>query len=145
MFYNQLIGGDSLKTFGERLRELRRENHMTGDELGKKFNVTKTAISYWENGKSFPDEETIKKFADFFIVSTDYILGNSDIRNPYENHQRISESIKDDKELLEFWEVLKEREDLQLLFKQTKQMTEKDIRQIIKIIKAIEDEEDAQN
>lgn len=105
---------------------------MTGDELGKKFNVTKTAISYWENGKSFPDEETIKKFADFFQVSTDYILGNSDIRNPYENHQRISESIKDDKELLEFWEVLKEREDLQLLFKQTKQMTEKDIRQIIK-------------
>ena len=101
MFYNQLIGGDSLKTFGERLRELRRESHMTGDELGKKFNVTKTAISYWENGKSFPDEETIKKFADFFQVSTDYILGNSDIRNPYENHQRISESIKDDKELLE--------------------------------------------
>ena len=145
MFYNQLTGGDSLKTFGERLRELRRENHMTGDELGKKFNVTKTAISYWENGKSFPDEETIKKFADFFQVSTDYILGNSDIRNPYENHQRISESIKDDKELLEFWEVLKEREDLQLLFKQTKQMTEKDIKQIIKIIKAIEDEEDAQN
>jgi len=145
VFYNQLIGGDSLKTFGERLRELRRENHMTGDELGKKFNVTKTAISYWENGKSFPDEETIKKFADFFQVSTDYILGKSDIRNPYENHQRISESIKDDKELLEFWEVLKEREDLQLLFKQTKQMTEKDIRQIIKIIKAIEDEEDAQN
>ena len=99
---------------------------MTGDELGKKFNVTKTAISYWENGKSFPDEETIKKFADFFQVSTDYILGNSDIRNPYENHQRISESIKDDKELLEFWEVLKEREDLQLLFKQTKQMTKKE-------------------
>ena len=94
MFYNQLIGGDSLRTFGERLRELRRENHMTGDELGKKFNVTKTAISYWENGKSFPDEETIKKFADFFQVSTDYILGNSDIRNPYENHQRISESNK---------------------------------------------------
>lgn len=28
MFYNQLIGGDSLRTFGERLRELRRENHM---------------------------------------------------------------------------------------------------------------------
>ena len=53
MFYNQLTGGDSLKTFGERLRELRHENHITGDELGKKFNVTKTAISYWENGKSF--------------------------------------------------------------------------------------------
>ena len=78
-------------------------------------------------------------------MSADYLLGNSDIRNPYENHERISESISDDKELLEFWEVLKEREDLQLMFKQTKQMSPKDIRQIIKIIKAIEDEEDAQN
>lgn len=134
-----------MKNFSNRLKELRAEKEITGEELGKKFNVSKTAVSYWESGRNFPGEETIRKLADFFQVSVDYLLGNSDIRNPYENHQRISESIKDDKELLEFWEVLKEREDLQLLFKQTKQMTEKDIRQIIKIIKAIEDEEDAQN
>lgn len=134
-----------MKNFSIRLKELRAEKEITGEELGKKFNVSKTAVSYWESGRNFPGEETIRKLADFFQVSVDYLLGNSDIRNPYENHQRISESIKDDKELLEFWEVLKEREDLQLLFKQTKQMTEKDIRQIIKIIKAIEDEEDAQN
>lgn len=134
-----------MKNFSTRLKELRAEKEITGEELGKKFNVSKTAVSYWESGRNFPGEETIRKLADFFQVSVDYLLGNSDIRNPYENHQRISESIKDDKELLEFWEVLKEREDLQLLFKQTKQMTEKDIRQIIKIIKAIEDEEDAQN
>lgn len=134
-----------MKNFSNRLKELRAEKEITGEELGKKFNVSKTAVSYWESGRNFPGEETIRKLADFFQVSVDYLLGNSDVRNPYENHQRISESIKDDKELLEFWEVLKEREDLQLLFKQTKQMTEKDIRQIIKIIKAIEDEEDAQN
>ena len=74
-----------MKTFGERLRELRRENHMTGDELGKKFNVTKTAISYWENGKSFPDEETIKKFADFFQVNYLYkfIYIIYDVTNSY--------------------------------------------------------------
>lgn len=134
-----------MKNFSTRLKELRTEKEITGEELGKKFNVSKTAVSYWESGRNFPGEETIRKLADFFQVSVDYLLGNSDIRNPYENHERISESIKDDKELLEFWEVLKEREDLQLLFKQTKQMSPKDIRQIIKIIKAIEDEEDAQN
>ena len=134
-----------MKNFSIRLKELRAEKEITGEELGKKFNVSKTAVSYWESGRNFPGEETIRKLADFFQVSVDYLLGNSDIRNPYENHQRISESIKDDKELWELWEVLKEREDLQLLIKQTKQMTEKDIRQIIKIIKAIEDEEDAQN
>ena len=134
-----------MKTFKERVKELRIEKQLTGEKFGEIFNVTKTAVSYWENGKSFPGEEMVSKIADFFDVTTDYLLGKSDIRNPYENHERISESISDDKELLEFWEVLKEREDLQLMFKQTKQMSPKDIKQIIKIIKAIEDEEDAEN
>ena len=134
-----------MKNFSTRLKELRAEKEITGEELGKKFNVSKTAVSYWESGRNFPGEETIRKLADFFQVSTDYILGNSDIRNPYENHQRISESIKDDKELLEFWEVLKEREDLQLMFKQVRSLSRKDIKQIIRLIKAVEDEEDAEN
>lgn len=67
------------------------------------------------------------------------MLGRTDIRN---SKERISEAIKDDPELLDFWESLKDRPDLQLLFKQTKNLTEKDINQIIRIIKAIEDEED---
>ena len=134
-----------MKNFSDRLKSLRKEKDLTGEQLGKIFNVTKTAVSYWESGKNFPGEDMVKKIADYFEVSTDYLLGKSDIMNPYENHKKISESIKDDKELLEFWEVLKEREDLQLMFKQTKNMSPKDIRQIIKIIKAIEDEEDAQS
>lgn len=134
-----------MASLGERIRLLREEKEMTGEQLGKKLNVSKQSISKWENGTSSPDIETIRKIASIFNTTVDFISGNSDIRNPYENHERISESINDDKELLEFWEVLKEREDLQLMFKQTKNMSPKDIRQIIKIIKAIEDEEDAQN
>ncbi|MBE3593404.1 MAG: XRE family transcriptional regulator, partial [Thermoanaerobacter sp.] len=50
--------------------------------------------------------------------------------------------VSDDPELFEFWNTLKKREDLKLLFKQTKKLSPKDIKQIIRIIKAIEDEED---
>ncbi len=138
-------------TFGKRFKSLRIEKGITQDELVKQFNekyfynFTKSSISMYENDKQVPEVDVLKKWAEFFQVGLDFLLGNSDIRNPYENHERISESISDDKELLEFWEVLKEREDLQLMFKQTKNMSPKDIRQIIKIIKAIEDEEDAQN
>lgn len=140
-----------METFGEVFKKLRIELGYTQEELAENFNKKyhynfgKSAISQYENDKRIPEIDALAKWADFFQVSIDFLLGKTSIRNSYENHQRISESIKDDKELLEFWEVLKEREDLQLLFKQTKQMTEKDIRQIIKIIKAIEDEEDAQN
>jgi len=42
---------------------------------------------------------------------------------------------------IEFWEELKERDNLQLLFKQARNLSDKDIKQVIKIIKAIEDEE----
>ena len=70
-------------TFGERLRMLRKEKGMTGQELGKVFNVTKTAVSNWENGNRFPDENILKKISDYFNVSIDYLLGRTDIRNPY--------------------------------------------------------------
>ncbi|OAA84447.1 hypothetical protein [Clostridium coskatii] len=56
--------------------------------------------------------------------------------------EKISKSLDDDPELSDFWNVLKEREDLKLLFKQTKDMAPNDIKKIIRIIKAIEDEED---
>lgn len=72
-------------------------------------------------------------------VSIDYLLGNTESRNEKEV---ISRALVDDPELYNFWAELREREDLQLLFKQTRNMAPKDIRTIIRIIKAIEDEED---
>ena len=88
------------KTFGARFKSLRNELGLTQDDLAKEFNkryfysFTKSSISMYENNKQVPEIDVLQKWADFFQVSTDYILGNSDIRNPYENHQRISESSK---------------------------------------------------
>lgn len=124
---------------GDRLKILREEHRITQMELGKQFGISDAAINYYEKGKRQPDTETLNKIADYFNVSADYLLGRTDIRN---NIERISEAIKDDLELLDFWNTLKERPDLQLLFKQTKDLTEKDIYQVLRIIKAIEDEED---
>lgn len=70
-----------MTNFSNRLKNLRREKGLTGQELGEIFNVTKTAISYWENSKTFPDELTLKKMAEFFDVSLDYLLGRTDKRN----------------------------------------------------------------
>lgn len=92
MEYNTINGGENMKMFGERLRELRLENKMTGEELGKAFNVTKTAISYWENGKSFPDEITLKKFADYFLVDLGYLLGKSNKRT-YKVDKELPDAI----------------------------------------------------
>ncbi|SIQ88477.1 helix-turn-helix domain-containing protein [Domibacillus enclensis] len=69
---------------GERLKSLRKERKLTQEELGKRVNVTKVSISGYENGKRSPDTETLQKLADFFDVSTDYLLGRSEHKTTVE-------------------------------------------------------------
>ncbi|EUJ59493.1 helix-turn-helix domain-containing protein [Listeria fleischmannii] len=67
--------------FGEILKRLRKEKHMTQSELGKAISVSKVSISKYENGAQFPDTDTLQKIADVFSVSTDYLLGRTDNKN----------------------------------------------------------------
>jgi len=124
---------------GERLALLRKEKGLTQEELAQALNITRSALSLYEIGKRDPDTETLRKIAEFFNVTVDFLLGRTDIRNPEE---KIKQAISDDPELLEFWEVLSQRDDLQLLFKQTKDISPRGIKRIIRIIKAIEEEEE---
>jgi len=127
-----------MATIGDRIKQLRLENNLTQEEFGKIFGIVKSTVSMYESNKSTPDDELKKKIAEYFNVSLDWLMGVSDIRNPADE---ITEAVEDDPELLEFWNELKQREDLKLLFKQTKKLSPKDIKQVIRIIKAIEEEE----
>jgi transcriptional regulator with XRE-family HTH domain len=130
---------EKLNPFSQRLRQLREEKGLLQKDVAKILGITPSAYGYYEQGKREPSMEVLKKLSDFFNVSIDYLLGRTDIRSPVDE---ITEAVSDDPELFEFWNTLKKREDLKLLFKQTKKLSPKDIKQIIRIIKAIEDEED---
>ena len=58
-----------------------------------------------------------------------------------DKQQRVESAISDDPELLNFWQELKHREDLQLLLKQVRPLPPDAIKRIIKYIKMVEDEE----
>lgn len=136
-----------MATFNQRMKELRNEKNITLEELSKVLNTTKSTLSRYENNLRTPNADFINQLANYYNVSTDYLLGNSDGRTLSTQKkdtpvEKISKSLDDDPELSEFWNVLKEREDLKLLFKQTKNMAPNDIKKLIRIIKAIEDEED---
>ena len=60
----------------ERLKTLRLEHKLTQKQIAKKLNVSHVSYSYWENGRMKP--KNIQQIADFFNVSTDYLLGNTD-------------------------------------------------------------------
>lgn len=126
---------------GVRLRELREERKLLQIDLANILGVSRTTYTQYETGKSEPSFETVSMLADYFNVSVDYLLGRTDTKNT----DKIANSLIDDEDLSIFWDDLKEREDLQLLFKQTKDLSPKGIQQVIRIIKAIEDEEDREN
>jgi transcriptional regulator with XRE-family HTH domain len=67
--------------FKDRLTQLRKELKLTQVEFAQKMGYTRTAVSAWEVGRNEPSNTEMLKIANFFNVSTDYLLGKSDIRN----------------------------------------------------------------
>lgn len=67
-----------------RLRQLRLEKNISQASLGKMFGYKDRAVGFWESGRIDMNTDIILKLADFFNVSTDYLLGRTYIRNPKE-------------------------------------------------------------
>jgi transcriptional regulator with XRE-family HTH domain len=98
-----LLRNEVLTVLGERIKKLRKQRKITQEELGKKVNVTKVSISGYENGNRTPDTETLQKIADYFGVTTDYLLGRTDEKERSWND--LTE--KDEKDIAKRMEELK--------------------------------------
>ena len=59
----------------EQIRELRNIRGISQIQLANKLGVTKQSVSNWENDNILPSIEMLVKIANFFEVSTDYLLG----------------------------------------------------------------------
>lgn len=64
--------------FGKRLSELREKSGLTQKELSSRLGMARTTYSGYENATREPDHQTLQKFADYFDVSIDYLLGRTD-------------------------------------------------------------------
>lgn len=68
-----------LNVIGTRIKHIREEVlELNGAEFGKRLNVTKVAVSNWENGNRTPDIHMLSKIADLGSVSLDYLVGKTD-------------------------------------------------------------------
>ncbi|KAA0766325.1 helix-turn-helix domain-containing protein [Bacillus sp. SH5-2] len=67
----------------ERLKKARGKR--TQEEVAKYLGISRARYSHYENGRSEPDNETLKKLADFFDLSVDYLLGRTNTSVPSEN------------------------------------------------------------
>ena len=97
------------KQFGDRLQELRIERGLTQEELAREFNTGKASISHYESNRRLPNANNINLFAEFFNVSIDYIMGKSEVRNPYITEKGLGSypiSIKDKSQYESFIEQI---------------------------------------
>lgn len=66
-----------------RIRDLREERDLTQQELAAYLQIHQTAYSDYELGRLNVPAAVLHKLADFYHVSTDYLLGRTDIKTPY--------------------------------------------------------------
>ena len=64
-----------MKAFTERLNKLLKENGISKYRLAKDLGVSKQTVSFWCDGINEPKISYLKKMAEYFCVSADYLLG----------------------------------------------------------------------
>lgn len=106
--------------FSERLKELRKQAHLTQVELAGKLGIVQSSYADWERGRKKPTQDNLVKIAQILNVSVDYLVGNSDEENTNKELEDIellfrmnSKGLTDEekaifkKELIEFMEERK--------------------------------------
>ena len=114
-----------MTTLGDRLRKLRERKGLNQKEFAAKMKIPNQNVSNYERGFRQPDYETLEKFADFYEVSVDYLLGREEKKYPswgdeaefeaWVNDPTVEKFYKEFKEspeerkkaLLAVWEILK--------------------------------------
>ncbi|GAB6254498.1 hypothetical protein PSKAS_00200 [Peribacillus sp. N1] len=110
--------------FGDRLKWLRERSGLTQKFAAEKIGVKNNTLSSYESAKRQPDYTTLKKLADLYDVTIDYIItGNENSNSPDEmwkeflnpRTQIFFKDLKDApeekiEELIRFWEFIKERD-----------------------------------
>lgn len=75
--------------FSQHLKELRESAGLNQSQLAEELKVSRGSISFYENMDRVPDVEFLSTAAKFFHVSTDWLLGLSDVRSPDANIQQV--------------------------------------------------------
>ncbi len=63
-----------MNTLGDELKQLRKKRKLTQKELSDVLNIKRATLANWETGRSIPDIAMIKRIADFFDITVDFLL-----------------------------------------------------------------------
>ena len=117
-----------MEKYGNRIVHLRERRGLTQEDLAAKLGISRSALSHYEKDRRQPDFETLKKIANFFNVSIDYLLNQiDDPVTPVKDIKQFISSLElSDKALLEKFQFTIDG----------KQLTEDEAKQFIAFIRA---------
>lgn len=79
-----------MSKFKNRIKQLREQHHFSQQELADKLNVHKQTISQYERGVREPDFDNLLALCDIFNVSSDYLLGKTDVTPRYLTDEELA-------------------------------------------------------
>lgn len=106
--------------FNVRLTYLRKDKKITQKDMAEVLGITRPAYTAYETGKRQPDFEMLQKIADYFDVSTDYLLGRDDRANPLNYYKS---------------KIVTEFPDINLMFKDMESLDADDMKELYEYIK----------
>lgn len=112
-----------------RLKELREMKGVTQLEFSRDIGVAASTAGMWEQGRREPDAETLKSIAQYFNVSTDYLLGND------------PPSYYHDPETALLAQEAHDNPDLRILFDASRKLSPKDLQTVTNLVKSLTGEE----
>ena len=89
---------------GERLSEVRKDHGDTQSSLAKKLNVSVATVRSWEQEKSSPAHEILVNICKMYRVSSDYLLGLSNVDPSYIQRRRVESFTQQELEELAEYE-----------------------------------------
>lgn len=126
-----------MKQLGDRVRKLREGRNMTQTELSEMLGMkTYTTVSKWEKNENFPKGKDLKKLAEIFDVTSDYLLGLTDSKL-----KKIT-TQNEKTEIISIYDQLEEPRQEKVLSYAKDQLEEQESSNIISIFNKSQDDED---
>lgn len=80
-----------LRSFGEKLKEIRIEFGLTQDKFANELNVSLDTVKNWEQGYNYPSIDMLVIIAEYFKCDFDYLIGQQ--KTPKKEYNHISDMI----------------------------------------------------
>lgn len=85
-----------MDTLAKRIKNLREEKGLSQKELANYLNISNSTLSQYESGVRVPSDDIKIKIARYFNVTTDYLLGNSNIKQLSRKDERDIQKYLDE-------------------------------------------------